>query len=1088
MISFSAIAQTTQIEFGQNRVQYKKFNWQYMEAKNFDMYYYDQSKEVASYINTIISNEIDNLIAKLSYSNRVKFDILVFNSAQDFAQTNIGLNNEVYNIGGRTKINENKIFIYFNGNHRHLQNDLTKSLSEIFIKQMMKGSSFGQRISNFLFLRLPTWYQTGVSDFVAYGWNTNLDDKLRNYFTKNPSLRFNQLAKLNPTLAGHSFWNMIAEQYTENAIGNILYLTRINHNVNAGFKIAISRDLDQLSTIWTNFYAKKYKTDIENREANPEKSILSKKGAITALEITASNDKLAYVLNGKNKNKVAVKYTEQSKSKTIYSNKNTSNITTTNSPIIAWSKDNSTLATIYNKNGKNILQLNDFTKHKSSKQKITDLDYITGVDFTHNSDLLILSAVKNGQSDLFQYYISSNSLKQISNDIFDQTQPKVIRLNNQEKILYSSNIPLNEIGNIISYRFENFDLFMSDLFGHNTIRLTETPHANEFAVGKNFGDQYAFLSDENGIYNIYAGSLSTSTDSITNEIVFQANNFPTSNVSQNMNAASSSVSSIVYLNQDLLFRKKNRSNVYSINKTATQQSTQLTPTDFMGASFYINHPREANNNPINLNNLSLSTYNSKLLDSLYTGDFPYTFQTKFDGTISISKPDVENSNDVEANQDVVLEEDDNTKNTTKVNPKHFPKIESIADGFKYKSKFGTDYFVTQLDNSLMTTYQSVAQNGGEYQFPKIGVLASIGVSDILDNHRLSGSIRFPFTFDGSEVALNYTALKHKIDGHISFYRRSNRNQYDLLDVTGSSVGTMWAKTITYISEVGFSLPFNERNSIRVSSNYRNEKLNPLYMDATDFTLKSTQENWIGGKVEFVHDNTEDIQFNIPKGLKFKTFFEYFKNINNKGSNIYNIGFDLRYYLKIHKNLIWANRLAFASSFGSQKILYFLGGVDTWLNQKYDNTIPIDGNTSFGLQAPVNNMRGLPQNIRNGNNYLLWNSEIRLPLFSYLARKTIQSDFIKDFQLIGFVDAGMAYTEANPFNKENAYRKVVVNPATNNAVIVTMKTFRNPFVVGFGAGVRTNLMGYFLRVDAGWGYNGISTSKKPIWHISLSKDF
>lgn len=161
---------------------------------------------------------------------------------------------------------------------------------------------------------------------------------------------------------------------------------------------------------------------------------------------------------------------------------------------------------------------------------------------------------------------------------------------------------------------------------------------------------------------------------------------------------------------------------------------------------------------------------------------------------------------------------------------------------------------------------------------------------------------------------------------------------------------------------------------------------PLYTEYGYLFIKTTQENWISAKLEYVQDNTKDIQFNIPTGFKLKVFAEYFNNINQKKSNIYNFGL-IRYYQKIYKNFIWANRLAYATSFGNQKILYFLGGVDAWLNQKYDNDTPIDENVYYGLQAPVNNMRGLPQNIRNGNNYLLWNSELRLPLFSFLSKRT-----------------------------------------------------------------------------------------------------
>ncbi|HNB50067.1 MAG TPA: hypothetical protein PK332_11925, partial [Chitinophagales bacterium] len=152
-------------------------------------------------------------------------------------------------------------------------------------------------------------------------------------------------------------------------------------------------------------------------------------------------------------------------------------------------------------------------------------------------------------------------------------------------------------------------------------------------------------------------------------------------------------------------------------------------------------------------------------------------------------------------------------------------------------------------------------------------------------------------------------------------------------------------------------------------------------------------------------------------------------------------------------------------------------------------IPIATDQNYGLQAPVMNMRGLPQNIRNGNNYLLWNSELRIPLFSFFAKKPLKSAFLRDFQLLGFFDAGIAYNFANPFDQKNSQSTEVVTPQpNNNPVVVTVNYYRNPFVFGTGGGFRTNLLGYFLRLDVGFGYDGLQFNKKPMWHFSLSKDF
>jgi outer membrane protein assembly factor BamA len=120
---------------------------------------------------------------------------------------------------------------------------------------------------------------------------------------------------------------------------------------------------------------------------------------------------------------------------------------------------------------------------------------------------------------------------------------------------------------------------------------------------------------------------------------------------------------------------------------------------------------------------------------------------------------------------------------------------------------------------------------------------------------------------------------------------------------------------------------------------------------------------------------------------------------------------------------------------------------------------------------------LPQNIRNGNNYLLLNSELRVPIFSLIAKKPLKSAFLQDFQLVGFFDAGLAYNLANPFNKDNSLSKEVVNDPIRQPIVVTVNYYRNPFVFGAGAGVRTNILGYFFKSRCSLGPQWIRVCKE-----------
>lgn len=1091
-------SQTTQVQFGKNRVQYKKFKWQTTETQYYDLYFYEESKEISNYIHTIAQNEINNLIEELSYSYRKKIDILVFNSILDFAQHNIGLNNEPFNIGGTAKIYENKIFVYFNGNHQTLQQDLRFSIAEVMLNQMMKGDGFGQRFLSLLLLRLPNWYKSGVANYVAYDWNSKDDDELRQLFLSDKNFSFNKLSNQRTVLAGKSFWNMIDEEYGKDAIGNILYLTRINHNLNNGFRIATGKKLEALVQDWKIFYENRYSADKQNKDdfSATEKIIRSKKNTITNFVSNINGNKQAFITNN-NKNAYRVYLLSDNHQKKIITNRLKTENQSTNlfNPVVAWSKDGNELAIIENKNKKISIKIFNTLTKKSEKKDIPNVETVYGADFSYNNQTLILSAQKDGYVDLYQYNFASSSLKQINKTEFDDWYPKVIKIAGKEQILFSSNDAMNEIGDIATYQFENLDLFITDFSGIKTTRLTETTDANEIAVGNYDATHYTFLSDENGIYNQYIGYLSDlyinadtiilNNDTIINENYKQKGiSSPITNLKHNIKHLSVSIQDNYYVYENLIKKKK----VYQIqktNKANDKKLLSLKPTSRITNT--VDDVIAQTENTISTE--TKTSANTQVEnDSFYNATFPYTFQTKYKSQINHTI-----NTQTDSSTKIVFIPNNENKEIKNSNSKKFINYTNLKSkqSQTYKSKFSTDFFGAQIDNSLMQTYQSVRQNLGSYSFPVLGVLLNVGISDVMENHKLKASIRAPFNFNGTEVSIRYDNLKNRIDYFASFYRRSNKINFRAVDSLDNPI-TQYeniARTITYVAEAGISIPIDFSKSIRLSGTYRNEKFVPLYTELETLLFNTYKENWVSAKIEYIHDNTKDIQFNIPTGLKFKVFAEYFNNIDQKKSSIYNIGFDIRHYQKIHKNFIWANRLAFASSFGNQKMLYFLGGVDSWIFQKYDNTIPIDENYSYGMQAPVNNMRGLPQNIRNGSNYLLWNSELRLPLFSFLAKRPLQSDFIRDFQIIGFCDAGMAYNNPNPFNKENAYiAEFVNNPNKDNAVVVKAKYYRNPFVFGFGAGLRTNIMGYFVRIDAGWGHDGNSIRKKPLFHLSLSKDF
>jgi hypothetical protein len=58
LLPVASQAQVNAVEFGKNRVQYKKFKWQYYQSKNFNTYFSQNGQELAKFVAQVAEKEL----------------------------------------------------------------------------------------------------------------------------------------------------------------------------------------------------------------------------------------------------------------------------------------------------------------------------------------------------------------------------------------------------------------------------------------------------------------------------------------------------------------------------------------------------------------------------------------------------------------------------------------------------------------------------------------------------------------------------------------------------------------------------------------------------------------------------------------------------------------------------------------------------------------------------------------------------------------------------------------------------------------------------------------------------------------------
>ena len=392
----------------------------------------------------------------------------------------------------------------------------------------------------------------------------------------------------------------------------------------------------------------------------------------------------------------------------------------------------------------------------------------------------------------------------------------------------------------------------------------------------------------------------------------------------------------------------------------------------------------------------------------------------------------------------------------------------------------------------MNRYQAYQDGQGPIQLssstPLNGIIR-VGVADLMEDIKFTGGIRIATNLKDHDWLFQFQNLRKRLDWGATFYR--NVISYS----NGKLINNLYQGNIVY--------PFDAVRSLRLNLGVRRDRLVFYAFDPSTLDIPEDKTLYGLAHLEYVYDNTLNPAQNIWEGTRYKIYTDVNRKLNGAstpGTNtgfIFNVGFDARTYYPIYRNFIWAGRVAADFSWGKQKFIYYLGGIDNWLmfgdNVKIDNNgqtkfryfnpnNPPDPDNDYAFQSLAVNMRGFLQNVANGNNAMVINSEFRLPVFTTLFSKPINNAFLRNFQLIQFIDLGTAWN--GKFDKLKRPNSTFGAPP----VQINIKTGGiGPFVGGYGFGARSTLLGYFIKADAGWQMNGLFKGK-PILYFSMGLDF
>lgn len=1119
LLSGIAEAQVNAVEFGRNRVQFKKFKWQYYQTRNFNTYFNQNGQELAKFVLQVAEEELPGIEAFTEYSLQRRANIVVYNEYADFQQSNIGLGTDWQNTDG-TKFVNNKMVVYFNGDHAHLRKQIRQGIARVLIENLLFGDDLGEIASNQNITDLPKWLTEGYINYTAENWSTELDDELKAVVMDGNYTKFNRFAFEQPRLAGHAFWYFISEKYKKENVTYFLYLARVYKSLNRASMQVCKKKFKALQAEFFEYEEEKYSNDNRRRKPYPKGSVvesfdINQRQDYYRINVNPNKKNNTYAVVEYKKGIVKLKLSEDFDFITLlkYGVRSYKKEVNPDYPITAWDPKGTRLTVIYQQEGRLKLFVYDLvTRIKYPKLDLTDkFQQIQDVKYMLDSRTLLISASKNGHTDIFTLNLENEKVQQITNDVYDDLDASFVAFPGKTGIIFASNRPGPYAKNSDTAlpSKNRYNIYLITNFGvkpelNQITQLSNLKYGNARFPTPYNSNHFTFVSDENGIGNRYAGFFTTKAAGVDTLILIGTDilrNPSQKDIDSTLKAYKKTEydsMAVVTVTEDstYTFPLSNYESGIAESRVAGDllQVSEVTKTSEEKVLYKL----KIDENTLRRRNITAvpTTYMRKMVMAdkiLNTGDASNKPPVPASDTASnVFQNEFDNEKPDSSLKGLVLGTTNGEANAVLQSAKLYP----------YKPvKFYADHAGIGLNNNiLLNKYQPYAGGAGPVQIGTstvINGLIKLGTSELLEDLKINGAFRISSDLKDNEWLLNFQNYRRRIDWGFTYYR--NVQQFYVPAANSGLPTDIFGKTITNLYQGNISYPFDNTKRFQLSVGLRNDKDVFTTQVLSDFgsKLPDNDRRFVLTHAEYVYDNTLNPEKNIWHGMRYKIFFDWNTDVseerNNEGEFNFNWGADFRYYYPIYRNFIWAGRAAADFSWGSQKTIYYLGGTDSWMflgsNRKDDGSFRYfdennrpDPTQNYVYQTLAVNLRGFVQNVANGNNAVVFNSEFRLPVFTTLLDRPINNLFIRNFQLVQFIDMGTAWTGGF----ENIARPSVTYGSAPVQVVKKAGGI-GPFAGGYGFGVRSTLLGYYLKFDAAWTMDGLFKGC-PKLYLSMGLDF
>jgi len=499
--------------FGRNKVQYRKFDFQIMKTRHFDIYFYLEDRETVKQAGVMAERWYSRLSRMFNYELKGRQPLILYSSGPQFQQNTVIAGSMGEGTGGVTESAKRRIVLPYGASLSETDHVIGHELVHAFQYDIMaQGHSDAQRGAA-MEMRIPLWFIEGMAEYLSIGpSDPNTAMWMRDAIRKKDLPAINKLEdsyKYFPYRWGQAMWAYITGRLGDEVIGKMMKTVGRSGSYEAVLESSLGGKIKKISEDWHKSMKDAYTPLLEKTQL-PDKAgkllvagsdenaynispALSPDGKrmifLSSRDLFSVDLYLANAITGKVERKI-ISTAVDAHFESLGFIRSAG----------AWDFKGDRFVFGAVSKGRPTLTIVNVRKNKVEQEiPFPELGEIISPCWSPDGRWIVFSALAGGISDIYIYDLNTSTVKQMTRDAFGDLQPAWSPDGRQIAFVterFSTNIGLMDIG--------NYELALMD---PETGMVTKVL---AFPKGKNVNPQWApdskslyFLSDQSGKTDLY---------------------------------------------------------------------------------------------------------------------------------------------------------------------------------------------------------------------------------------------------------------------------------------------------------------------------------------------------------------------------------------------------------------------------------------------------------------------------------------------------------------------------------------------------------------------------------------------------------